>query len=238
MFSITNIIVYVVLSQVLLMLLYYINIIISSIVYYSTYYSSYENFDINKNNIVLLGDSILKNNAYTTDGKSIEDILKERTNNKTYCYATDHSKIIDVYNQISKMPLDLNSPNTYIFLSAGGNDILTYYVDQEGDANDEGALKPMFSAYKKLIESIQNRLPNAKLYLLDIYYPNNLKYKQYHNIINNWNTMIYNYANEPKNNISGVVKISGFLTQDEDFSFGIEPSSKGGKKIVDSMFSI
>jgi len=71
--------------------------------------------------------------------------------------------------------------------------------------------------------------------LLDIYYPNNLKYKQYHSIINTWNTMIYSYANEPKHNIIGVLKVSGILTHDEDFSFGIEPSLKGGQKIVESI---
>jgi hypothetical protein len=203
--------------------------------YFNTHYNTYENFDTNKNTIVLLGDSILKNNAYTSDGKSVEDILIEKTYGKTYCYATDHSKIVDVYNQISKIPLELNSQNTLLFLSAGGNDILTHYVDQEGDVEDERALQPMFSAYKKLIESIQIRLPKAKLYLLDIYYPNNLKYKQYHTIINTWNGMIYDYANDPKNNISGVFKVSGILTQEDDFSFGIEPSSKGGQKIAESI---
>jgi hypothetical protein len=49
--------------------------------------------------------------------------------------------------------------------------------------------------------------------------------------------MIYDYANNPKNNISGVLKISGILTQGDDFSFGIEPSSKGGEKIVESILN-
>jgi hypothetical protein len=114
---------------------------------------------------------------------------------------------------------------------------LAHYVDQEGDITDSSVLNPMFSAYKKLIEKIRVRLPNAKIYLLDIYYPDTIKYKPYHSIISEWNTMIYNYANNPKNNINGVVKVSSILTQGDDFSFGIEPSSKGGQKIADNIFN-
>jgi len=190
-----------------------------------------------KQTFILLGDSILKNNAYVVDGKSVEDILIERTNGKTHCFATDHSKIVDVYSQVSEIPLDLNSSNTSVFLSAGGNDILSHYVDQEGDRTDSSVFKPMFSAYKKLIESIRIRLSKAKIYLLDIYYPDNLKYKPYHSIISEWNQMIYTYANNPQNNISGVLKISSILTQGDDFSFGIEPSSKGGQKIAENILT-
>ena len=50
--------------------------------------------------------------------------------------------------------------------------------------------------------------------------------------------MIYDFSNNSKNNIYNVIKISNYLTKDEDFSFGIEPSSSGGKKIVDLMLSV
>jgi hypothetical protein len=132
----------------------------------------------------------------------------------------------------------LNNPNTYIFLSAGGNNILTHYVDKNEDATDTSVLKPMFGAYKNLIKSIQARLPEAKIILLDIYYPNNLQYKQFHSIIKEWNSMIYDFAENPKNNIYSVIKISSYLTQNDDFSFGIEPSSSGGKKIADLILSV
>lgn len=36
-----------------------------------------------------------------------------------------------------------------------------------------------------------------------------------------------------KNKIYGVIRISSSLTQNEDFSFGIEPSSSGGNKIAE-----
>jgi hypothetical protein len=70
--------------------------------------------------------------------------------------------------------------------------------------------------------------------LLDIYYPENMKYKQYHSIIKEWNAMLYEYAN--KNNYS-LLKISNILTKPDDFSFGIEPSSAGGAKLVEAILT-
>jgi hypothetical protein len=46
--------------------------------------------------------------------------------------------------------------------------------------------------------------------------------------------MIYNYSN--KNNCS-VLKISGILTHSDDFTLGIEPSSVGSKKLVETILS-
>jgi len=198
--------------------------------YYNTY-NSVEGFTNNAKTYILLGDSILRNDAYVSDGKSVENLLVERNKN-THCFAEDHSKIVDIYSQIDKIPIELDSPNTLIFLSAGGNDILSHYVDQNQDITDTSVLKPMFSSYKNIVKTIQTRLPNSKLFLLDIYYPDNLQYKRFHSIIKEWNSMIYDFAQNSKNNIYGVIRISSSLTQNEDFSFGIEPSSSGGNKIA------
>ena len=198
--------------------------------YYNTY-NTVEGFTNIAKTYILLGDSILKNDAYVSDGKSVENLLVERNKN-THCFAEDHSKIVDIYSQIDKIPIEFDSPNTLIFLSAGGNDILSYYVDQNQDITDTSVLKPMFSSYKNIVKTIQTRLPNSKLFLLDIYYPDNLQYKRFHSIIKEWNSMIYDFAQNSKNNIYGVIRISSSLTQNEDFSFGIEPSSSGGNKIA------
>ena len=199
--------------------------------YYNTY-NNVEGFTNTAKTYILLGDSILRNDAYVSDGKSVENLIIERNKN-THCFAEDHSKIVDIYSQIDKIPIELDSPNTLIFLSAGGNDILSHYVDQNQDITDTSVLKPMFSSYKNIVKTIQTRLPNSKLFLLDIYYPDNLQYKRFHSIIKEWNSMIYDFAQDPKNNIYGVIRISSSLTQNKDFSFGIEPSSSGGNKIAD-----
>jgi hypothetical protein len=199
--------------------------------------SNIEPFNSNKQTFVLLGDSILKNDAYVSDGKSIDYLLSERTNGKTIALAVDHSKIVDVFDQISDIPDTANNKLTTVFLSAGGNDILSHYVDNNNDAKDSTVLKPMFSAYKKLVKSIKNKIPNANITLLDIYYPDNLTYKQYHSIISEWNNLIYEYAKDNKNGINEVLKISSILTKPEDFTLGIEPSAAGSLKLVNQIMA-
>lgn len=201
-----------------------------SFIVFMSYYNTIEGFQTSKT-YILLGDSIFKNDAYVSDGKSIEKLVAERNKN-IYCFAEDHSKIVDIYSQIDSITEELDSPNTLIFLSGGGNDILSHYVDQNQDITNTAVLRPMFTSYKNLVKSIQTRLPKAKLILVDIYYPDNLKYKRFHSIIQEWNNMIYDFAENQENNIYGVIRISQHLTQSEDFSFGIEPSLVGGKKIA------
>ena len=219
----------------------YIFVIFCFIVFMSYYntYNKVEGFTNTQREktFILLGDSILKNDAYVSNGKSVENLIAERNKN-IHCFAEDQSKIVDIYNQINQIPIELNSSNTLIFLSAGGNDILRYYLEEKQDIINTSVLKPMFSSYKNIIKTIQNKLPNAKIFLLDIYYPDNLQYKQFHSIIKEWNSMIYDFAEKPKNKIYSVIRISSHLTQNEDFSFGIEPSLSGGKKIADLIVNI
>jgi hypothetical protein len=216
---------------------------IFAVSYLNTYLNTHlnikykESFDSGKQSFILLGDSILKNNAYVDNGKSVEELLKEGTNGKTMCLAQDNSKINNIYSQLENIPEQLNNNFTTIFLSAGGNDILFYYVEQENNIKNIDILDTMFDSYKKLIESIQTKIPNASMVLLDIYYPDSLKYKKYHPLIKNWNNKIYSYAIESKNNISSVLKLSNILTKPDDFSYGIEPSSNGSKKMVDTILS-
>jgi lysophospholipase L1-like esterase len=196
-----------------------------------------ESFNSDKQTFILLGDSIFQNDAYVSDGKSVNNLLLERTNGKSICLAVDHSKIVDIYDQVLKIPDNLNSSSTTIFLSAGGNDILNHYVDDNNDITNKTILGTIFAAYKNVIKSIKNKIPNANIVLLDIYYPENITYKQYHPIIKEWNEMIYNYARESKNNIKGVLKISGILTKSDDFTLGIEPSSIGSQKLIEAILS-
>ena len=196
-----------------------------------------ESFHYGKQSFVLLGDSILKNNAYVTDGKSVEGLLQERTKGKILCLAKDESKIINIYSQIDDIPDELNNNFTTIFLSVGGNDIISPFVEKENDTKNTHILETMFESYKKLIESIHTKIPNASIVILDIYYPNSEKYKQYHAIIKEWNKKLYSFALEPKNNIVSVLKVSNILTKSEDFFDGIEPSSNGSIKMVDSILS-
>jgi len=194
-----------------------------------------EGFNKNSQTFVLVGDSILQNEAY---GKSVESFLSEKQKN-VLCYAQDNATIGEIDSQVSKLPAkQLNNSDTLVFLSAGGNNLLSHYVYQNQDINNKTMLNNMFQNYTKLVQNIQNKLPNAKLVLLDIYYPLNRHFKKFHSVIKEWNQMIYSFANNPNNNIYDVLKISENVNEQEDFSLGIEPSSQGGEKIASLILSI
>ena len=200
------------------------------------FYSN-SNSNNNKETIVLLGDSILKNNSYVENGKEIDSLLTKKSDSNVFSFSEDGSTITDVYNQLEKIPLELNKKTTTIYLSIGGNDILSQYVDKITDLTNMTSLTIIFSKYVTLIESVKTRFHLCKIVLLDIYYPKSNIYRVYYLLIKKWNEMIYEYTNNTKNSIL-LLKISNILTQDNDFVFNIEPSTSGGEKIVNSILSL
>jgi len=218
-----------------ILLLCFIIIAVSSFTHYYKYYVLREPFgNSNKSDktYILLGDSILKNNSYVKNGKGVDDILNEKTNGNTQCYAKDDSTIVDVYSQLDSIPNDMNKSSTTIFLSVGGNDILNNYANKDISVKDTQVLNPIFSAYKKLIKSIQTKMNDSKLVLLDIYYPTNIKLAQYKPILEEWNKLIADFAST--NNLQ-VINISNILIESTDFTLNIEPSESGGEKIANNI---
>uniref|UniRef100_A0A6C0DTK7 Uncharacterized protein n=1 Tax=viral metagenome TaxID=1070528 RepID=A0A6C0DTK7_9ZZZZ len=202
---------------------------------YTTYKSKKEGYSSNSttNTIILLGDSILQNSSYVPHDKSIENIISKKLNSSCHCYAKNNAKTYDIYSQVTNIPLELNNRYTTIFLSAGGNDILDKYVERsDPNLNDFDYLNTIFGAYKNLVKTIKTKMENAKLVLLDVYYPKSAKYLPYKNIITTWNHKIYEYAKE--NNME-VLRVSTILTKPEDFTLEIEPSETGGEKITDAI---
>ena len=193
-----------------------------------------ENFDFIKGNIVLLGDSILDNKLYVSSKETVVKMIEERNSGETYCYARDGAKISNVFRQLDLIPPNLNAS---IFLSVGGNDILSHFEgcdDCFTNENINNFLDSTFSLYKDLVKSIGIRFPSNKVYLLDIYYPYNKKYKIFYPIVSKWNDKLYAFSTTEKN-IGGVIRISNLLTHPNDFSFDIEPSQEGGYKIANDI---
>jgi hypothetical protein len=209
-------------------------ILISSVFSLRNSFKSQEGMDLMNGDFILLGDSILQNNNYVKEGQTVEDKLKRKTNLNVYNYAKDNSTIVDVYEQINNIPNELNQESTILFLSAGGNDILMNYEYDNGDTIKTRDLEVMLNAYKKLVESIQTKMNQSKIVLLDIYYPTNIKYKQFRPVLEKWNKMLQIYANKNGNK---VLKVSELLMQPEDFSLSIEPSEAGGEKIANEIIS-
>ena len=191
------------------------------ILFNSSVGNTVETFAENSNTtIVLLGDSMLKNNSYVKPGFAVDDLLRKQVgSNKTIVnYAREDAQIVDVYDQLTHVD---DSDTNRIFLSVGGNNIIK---------TPSSEVNSIFEKYKNLIDAIKTKLPNCKLFLLNIYH---IKYANLNPIIDQWNQLLNNYFYNDNNNlISGIVDVKSALSQPTDLTFKIEPSESGGEKIV------
>jgi hypothetical protein len=190
-----------------------------------------ETFDNNKN-IILLGDSILKNNIYVKQGQSVEELLLKTFKN-IYNLAKDNSKIRDIYYQINKINNNLNNENTYIFLSVGGNDILEKYLYDNNNITNYYFLYEIFNNYKKLIRKLKTKMDKSKIVLINIYKIKCKEYEKFLNLIDKWNNLLYNFSKTNKD-IYKLISLS-FINDEDDFTQCIEPSHKGGIKLTEEM---
>ena len=185
----------------------------------------------NKNgkNVVLIGDSMLNNSNYVFQGESVPDLLSKKLEGSAtvYNFAKDGATIADCYAQLDKTFVDLNSQNTAIFVSCGGNNILNSRQTEKMDVTN------LFAEYSELIKSIKSRVPNADLYVLNLYMPANGHYTSYKPVIDQWNQLINDNAT-----VLGysVLKTDDLLVAEEDFVYGVEPSFKGGKNLASKLF--
>ena len=138
----------------------------------------------NNDNVILLGDSILNNSNYVQADKSVVDILKSKLS-KVINLAKDGATINDLYAQLDKIPVDLNKTDTYIFISAGGNDIL----NKRAQLNS-GEITNLFNTYMEFLRALQVKLSSAKINLLTLYLPANPRYLGYKDSIIQWNQLI------------------------------------------------
>ena len=231
-------------------------IIVMSLYNSSTKASFIEGYSNEKRNFVLMGDSVLKNNIYVPKDENVAELLKKHNVNVVNL-AKNNAIITDVYNQISDIPESL--PNKIIFLSIGGNDIL-YKMENilsqiEQQQGQQGQLlrrnknligervrnrmleelQTIFTEYTILTQTVAHSEPDAELYLFDLFFPRyaeNINANHFR-VVQAWNNMLFHYiADNPKLNM---FRVSSILTKPEDFVNGIEPSSIGGKKIVQQM---
>ena len=194
-----------------------------------------EAFNPSREKLILLGDSTLKNNAYVATGMAIEDILQNKTIGNTFSYAKDFSVIQSVYKQLDQIPNTMNGKYTSICLSIGGNDIINAYKYDNVSLNDLDHIGVVFKEYEKLVRVIQAKMNLSRIFLVDAYYPVDITYSRYTNVLTEWNSKIYNFANIQKNNISGVVMISEIVTTSDDIVHKIEPSITGGDDIANQI---
>ena len=185
----------------------------------------------NSNNIVLIGDSVLNNSNYVPQGASVVDILKTKTN-KVFNFSKDGATINDLYAQLDKIPQELNKSETYVFISAGGNDIL----NKRGQL-DSSEIRRLFDTYMDFVKALREKLGSVKINILNLYLPANPRYQSYKESIDQWNKLIKEYSNKI-GEMYNVVDMNTLLTSPEDFIYDIEPSELGSKKVANAIYYV
>lgn len=209
-------------------------IIISSIIILGcAYYNSIKQLKeglTNKNAfVVLIGDSILNNSNYVFEGKSVPKLLEKKTTN-ILSLAKDGATISDCYSQLDKVPSALNTNDTSIFISAGGNNILNSKTQL-----DSQAINKLFDNLTEFIKAVKARLPGAKLNIVNLYIPSDPKFQSYKPIIDQWNQLIKSTSFKT-GLIYTVTDVYSLLNNPTDFVYSIEPSETGGQKIADLIY--
>ena len=193
------------------------------------YFKSLKEGLTNINNIVLIGDSILNNSNYVPSGKSVVDILKTKTQ-KVFNFAKDGATISDCYGQLDKISIELNKPETFVFISAGGNDIL----NKRGQLTS-AEVRKIFNDYMDFIKALRVKLSNSKINILNLYMPSNPRYLSYKTSIDLWNQLLKEYSSKI-GEMYNVVNMDTLLTNPEDFVYDIEPSEIASQKIAEVIY--
>jgi lysophospholipase L1-like esterase len=200
-------------------------IIVSIIIIFScAYFKSLKEGLTNNNNVILMGDSVLNNANYVPSGKSVYDRLKTKLS-KVINVAKDGATINDLYGQLDKIPVDLNKSDTYIFISAGGNDILNKRT--ELSSND---IRRLFDTYMEFLKALSTKLGSAKINIVNLYLPSNPRYQSYKTSVEQWNQLI-NQSSSKVGEMYNVIDLYGLLKSPDDFVYDIEPSESASDKI-------
>jgi len=201
-------------------------IIISLVIIFScAYFKSFKEGLTNNNTVILMGDSVLNNTNYVFTGNSVYYYLKKKLNN-VINLAKDGATISDLYTQLDKIPVDLNNTDTYIFISAGGNDILNKRT--ELTTNE---IIRLFDTYMDFFKALRAKLGSTKINIINLYLPINPRFQSYKTSIEQWNQLINQYSNKI-GEMYNVLDLYSLLTTPEDFVYDIEPSESASNKIA------
>ena len=185
----------------------------------------------NNNNIVLMGDSIFANDIYVERGESVGDQLQDKHGN-VLVVAQDNAIIEDLDYQFNKIPSNLDSKNTKIIVSVGGNDLLNQYI--MSDVSKTQHVDTIFNKYTSNLNNLRNN-SSCEFILSNIYYPRSPDYIRYYDIIELWNDKLGKYA---KNNGLKILNIDDTVDKKHHFTHDIEPSASGSSVIIDNILNL
>ena len=174
--------------------------------------------------VILMGDGFLNNNNYVEPPDDIKTII---TNQKGLVLAKKKTTIKDLERQLISIPEKYNQVGTTIFISAGGMDLKNNY--RYGSEQDLTKFYEILKEYKITIKKIKQKISYAQIVLCDL---SSMKLKASENMFKRWNREIHSFA---KDNNFSVMKISTLFSNEEYIVKNMDPSKKGGNKIISAI---
>ena len=186
--------------------------------------------------VVLLGDSIFDNGAYTRGGPEVIAQLRSMLPSawRATLLAVDGDRIDDVSRRLDRLPSDA----THLVLSVGGNDALAYgdLLDRPAQSSSEvlGLLADAADSFERAYRRLIGRLLELQLPLtVCTIYNGNFPDREFRRIASTalrvFNDVIVRVAFEHG---LGIVDLRLVCTEPSDYANPIEPSSEGGRKIA------
>lgn len=189
--------------------------------------------------LVLLGDSILDNAAYTAGGPAVIDHVGRRLPAGWRCSlgAVDGATTEDIYPQLASVPADA----THILLSVGGNNALlcTGILDTPVTSSSEalvllGALVSDFELeYRKVVRAcLARELPMVVCTIYHGNFPDPDYQRRTVVALAVFNDVIIRVALDQR---LKVIDLRSVCTVPADYANPIEPSASGGAKIAQAI---
>ena len=204
----------------------YMKLLIILLLFYYVYtQTSIESMTNNNTRLVLMGDSILKNDSYVDEGDSVGDQIKTLHEN-TLIVAEDGGTVPDLKHQFENIP-SLKDKSTEIIISIGGNDLLQAYAFN--DVNDLSGINTIFNEYVDFLTDIKNKC-NSSFTLCTIYYPKSESFIHFYDLIELWNSKLEVYTSAHGDKI---IYLDDEMDRPSYFTHQIEPSNSGGAIIAD-----
>ncbi|MFL5545944.1 MAG: SGNH/GDSL hydrolase family protein [Gemmatimonadales bacterium] len=186
--------------------------------------------------VVLLGDSIFDNGAYTSGGPDVIAQLRSLlpAEWKASLLALDGARINDGFRQLERLPADAS----HLILSVGGNDALAHSELLEGPAASApqllGFLAEAAESFERRYRGLVDRLLQRKLPLtVCTIYNGNFPDPEFQRLASTalciFNDPILRIAFERR---LTVVDLRLVCNEAADYANPIEPSSRGGRKIA------
>jgi lysophospholipase L1-like esterase len=192
--------------------------------------------------VVLLGDSIFDNGAYTSGGPDVITQLRALIPKgwPATLLAVDGDRIDDVSRRLSRLPPDA----THLVLSVGGNDALSHgdILDRPARSSAEvlGWLADAREGFERRYRALISRLQQQRLPLIVCtIYNGNFPDPRFQRIAETalcvFNDVILRVALDHG---LGIIDLRSVCDQPTDYANPIEPSSAGGAKITVGLTSI